>query len=110
MQLSFTVKGQGAEVVSYLLAKNPNNTYERDEKGFKTRIFYTTFSTDEVQFLIYVKPDAIDLVQNSADLYDITSYINDREFAVSSIFTSAIRKALGTALNGKPQEKYLKWK
>ncbi|MED1470159.1 3' terminal RNA ribose 2'-O-methyltransferase Hen1 [Bacillus salipaludis] len=109
MQLSFTIRGQGAEAVSYLLAKNPNNLYERDEKGFKTRIVYTTFTPDEVQFLIYVKPDAIDLVRNSADLYDITSYINDREFAVSSIFTSAIRKALGTALNGKPQEGYLKW-
>lgn len=109
MQLSFTVRGQGAEAVSYLLAKNPNNLYERDEKGFKTRIVYTIFTPNEVQLLIYVKPDAIDLVRNSADLYDITSYINDREFAVSSIFTSAIRKALGTALNGKPQEEYLKW-
>ncbi|MDQ6598977.1 3' terminal RNA ribose 2'-O-methyltransferase Hen1 [Bacillus salipaludis] len=109
MQLSFTIRGQGAEAVSYLLAKNPNNLYERDEKGFKTRIVYTTFTPDEIQFLIYVKPDAIDLVRNSADIYDITSYINDREFAVSSIFTSAIRKALGTALNGKPQEGYSKW-
>jgi 3' terminal RNA ribose 2'-O-methyltransferase Hen1 len=109
MQLSMNVKGAGADVVSYLIAKNPNNLYERDEKAFKVRLVYPAFTQEEVEFLIYVMPDPIDLVQNSLDLYDITSYINDREFAVSSIFVTTIRKALGTALNGKPDEEYVKW-
>nr|WP_263328550.1 3' terminal RNA ribose 2'-O-methyltransferase Hen1 [Neobacillus sp. Marseille-Q6967] len=109
MQLSLTVKGNGAEAVSYLLAKNPNNLYERDEKGFKVRSVYPVFSNEEVKFLIYVKPDPIDLVRSSPEVYDISHYINDREFAVSSLFVSAIRKALGTALNGKPQEEYVQW-
>jgi 3' terminal RNA ribose 2'-O-methyltransferase Hen1 len=109
MQLSLTVKGPGAEAVSYLLAKNPNNLYERGEKGLTVRLVYPTFSSEEVQFLIFVKTDPIDLVKNSPDLYDITHYINDREFAASSIFVSSIRKALGTALNGKPKEEYASW-
>ncbi|MDM5331655.1 3' terminal RNA ribose 2'-O-methyltransferase Hen1 [Neobacillus sp. CF12] len=109
MQLSLTVSGPGADVVSYLIAKNPNNPYERDEKGFKVRLVYPSFTKEEVQFVIYVKPDPIDLVRNSSDLFDITHYINDREFAVSSLFITAIRKALGTALNGKPDEAYLQW-
>lgn len=109
MQLSMTVKGAGAEAVSYLIAKNPNNLYERDEKGFKVRLVYPQFTPDEVEFMIYVKPDPIDLVRNSPELYDISHYINDREFAVSSLFVSTIRKALGTALNGKPQEDYVQW-
>lgn len=109
MQLSLTVKGSDADVVSYLIAKNPNNPYERDEKGFKVRLFYPIFTKEEVQFVIYVKPDPIDLVRNSSDLFDITHYINDREFAVSSLFITTIRKALGTALNGKPDEEYLQW-
>lgn len=109
MQLSLTVRGSGADVVSYLIAKNPNNLYERDEKGFKVRLVYPIFNKDEVQFVIYVKPDPVDLVRNSSDLYDITHYINDREFAVSSLFITTIRKALGTALNGKPDEEFLKW-
>lgn len=109
MQLSVTVRGSGADVVSYLIAKNPNNPYERDEKGFKVRLVYPIFTKEEVQFVIYVKPDPIDLVRNSSDLYDITHYINDREFAVSSLFITTIRKALGTALNGKPDEEYIKW-
>jgi 3' terminal RNA ribose 2'-O-methyltransferase Hen1 len=109
MQLSLTVRGSGAEVVSYLIAKNPNNPYERDEKGFKVRLVYPIFNKEEVQFVIYVKPDPIDLVRNSSDLFDITHYINDREFAVSSLFITTIRKALGTALNGKPDEEYLPW-
>ncbi|WP_235845597.1 3' terminal RNA ribose 2'-O-methyltransferase Hen1 [Neobacillus novalis] len=109
MQLSLTVRGQGAEAVSYLAAKNPNNLYERGEKGLTVRLVYTAFSSEEVQFLLYVKTDAINLVKNSPDYYDITHYINDREFAASSIFVSAIRKALGTALNGKPNEEYAAW-
>jgi 3' terminal RNA ribose 2'-O-methyltransferase Hen1 len=109
MQLSLTVSGPGADVVSYLIAKNPNNPYERDEKGFRVRLVYPTFTKEEVQFVIYVKPDPIDLVRNSSDSFDITHYINDREFAVSSLFITAIRKALGTALNGKPDEEYLQW-
>jgi 3' terminal RNA ribose 2'-O-methyltransferase Hen1 len=109
MQLSLTVRGSDADVVSYLIAKNPNNLYERDEKGFKVRLVYPIFTKEEVQFVIYVNPDPIDLVRNSSDLYDITHYINDREFAVSSLFITTIRKALGTALNGKPDEEYMKW-
>lgn len=109
MQLSLTVRGPGAEAVSHLLAKNPNNLYERGEKGLTVRLVYSTFSSEEVQFLIFVKTDPIDLVKNSPDLYDITHYINDREFATSSIFVSSIRKALGTALNGKPKEEYASW-
>ena len=109
MQLSVTVRGLDSDVVSYLIAKNPNNPYERNEKGFKVRLVYPIFTKEEVQFVIYVKPDPIDLVRNSSDLFDITHYINDREFAVSSLFITTIRKALGTALNGKPDEKYEKW-
>ncbi|MEH7307231.1 3' terminal RNA ribose 2'-O-methyltransferase Hen1 [Neobacillus drentensis] len=109
MQLSLTVRGPGAEAVSYLLAKNPNNLYERGEKGLTVRLVYSNFSSEEVQVLIYVKTDPIDLVKNSPDFFDITHYINDREFAASSIFVSSIRKALGTALNGKPAEEYASW-
>ena len=109
MQLSVTVSGSNSDVVSYLIAKNPNNPYERDEKGFKVRLVYPIFNKEEVQFVIYVMPDPIDLVRNSSDLFDITHYINDREFAVSSLFITTIRKALGTALNGKPDEEYLPW-
>ncbi|MFF2450394.1 3' terminal RNA ribose 2'-O-methyltransferase Hen1 [Neobacillus sp. NPDC058068] len=109
MQLSLTVRGPGAEAVSYLAAKNPNNLYERNEKGLTVRLVYTAFSSEEVQFLLYVKTDPINLVKNSPDYFDITHYINDREFAASSLFVSAIRKALGTALNGKPNEEYAAW-
>lgn len=109
MQLLLTVKGESAEVVSHLIAKNPTSIYEREEKGFKVRIVYLTFTKNEVKLLIFVKADPVDLVKNSPDLYDISHYINDREFAVSSLFITTIRKALGTALNGKPQEDYLQW-
>ncbi|MBO1912395.1 hypothetical protein J4G37_47305, partial [Microvirga sp. 3-52] len=56
-----------------------------------------------------VTPDPLALIKHSSNIYDIVHYINDREFAVSSIFTSLIRSALGTALNGQPKEEYIEW-
>lgn len=55
MQLSLTVRGNGAEAVSYLIAKNPKNLYERGEKGLTVRLVYPKFSSEEVQFLTMLK-------------------------------------------------------
>ncbi|MFC5734499.1 3' terminal RNA ribose 2'-O-methyltransferase Hen1 [Cytobacillus gottheilii] len=109
MQLTLNAKGQNASVMSYLLAKNPNNIYERKQKGHYVRLFYSRFSEEETEVTIFVTPDPIELTKNSSSTYDITHYINDREFAVSSIFCSFIRTALGTALNGQPADEYKKW-
>jgi hypothetical protein len=109
VQLSIRAIGDGAKALSFLLAKNPQNLYDRDHKGYRVRLSYITFSENEVEVILFATPDPIELVKNSPDIYDITQYINDREFVVSSIFCSYIRSALGTALNGKPKEDYLEW-
>src|SRR5690606_5945699 len=109
MQMTIRATGDNVKAVSYLLAKNPNNLYERNQKGHLVRMFYSTFTDTELEMTIFVTPDPIELIQNSANSYDITHYINDREFAVSSIFLSLIRSALGTALNGQPKEEYAEW-
>ncbi|WP_316569060.1 3' terminal RNA ribose 2'-O-methyltransferase Hen1 [Neobacillus sp. YIM B06451] len=109
MQLTIRAAGDGAGMVSHLLAKNPLNLYERAHKGHLVRLFYSKFTDNEVDVTIFVSPDPIELIKNSGNVYDITHYINDREFAVSSIFLSLIRTALGTALNGQPKEEYLDW-
>lgn len=109
MQLTIKATGENAKYLSHLLAKNPNNLYDREVKGSRVRIVYTTFTDEEVEVLIYVTLDSIDLVRNNQSVADITQYVNDREFAVSSLFFSNIRSALGTALNGKPKEEYIEW-
>ncbi|MFD3449760.1 3' terminal RNA ribose 2'-O-methyltransferase Hen1 [Microbacteriaceae bacterium 4G12] len=109
MQLTIRATGDNVKVISYLLAKNPNNIYERNHKGHLVRLFYSTFSETELEVTIFVSPDPIELLKNASNTYDITHYINDREFAVSSIFCSFIRSALGTALNGQPKEEYVEW-
>lgn len=109
MQLTIRAAGNGAGMVSHLLAKNPSNLYERAHKGHLVRLFYSRCTDTEVEATIFVSPDPIELIKNSGNVYDITHYINDREFAVSSIFLSLIRTALGTALNGQPKEDYLEW-
>ena len=109
MQLSIKAMGEEAKFLSFLLAKNPQNLYDRNEKEAQVRMTYTTFEDNEVEAVLFVTPDPVELVKNSPATYDITQYINDREFVVSSLFVSYIRSALGTALNGKPKEAYLKW-
>ena len=109
MQLSIKATGEGAKMLSFLLSKNPQNLYDRMEKGHRVRFTYTVFSDSEVEAVIFVTPDPVELVKNSPDTYEITQYINDREFVVSSIFCSYTRSALGTALNGRPKEEYLDW-
>lgn len=109
MQLSIRATGKDVKVLSYLLAKNPNNLYERDVSGHSVRMFFSKFTDEEIDVTFFVTPDSIELSRNNSDMYDITSYINDREFVVSSIFISLIRSALGTALNGKPNEEYEQW-
>lgn len=109
MQLAIKATGEGAKVMSFLLAKNPQNLYDRAEKGYRVRLTYTIFTETEVEVILFVTPDPIVLVKNSPATFDITQYINDREFAVSSLFCSYARSALGTALNGRPKEEYLSW-
>ena len=109
MQLAIKVTGEGAKMLSFLLSKNPQNLYVRMEKGHRVRLTYTVFSDREVEAVIFVAPDPVELVRNSPETYEITQYINDREFVVSSIFCSYTRSALGTALNGRPKEDYLDW-
>lgn len=109
MHLILKASGAEAGVVSHLLAKNPLNIYDRVDKGVRVRMVYTTATETETEVLIHAEPDPVDLVRGTPDGYDITQYINDREFVTSSLFCSYIRGALGTALNGKPKEEYVQW-
>lgn len=108
MQLTIRAKGENVKAISYLLSKNPNNLYERRVREHLVRLVYHEFTETNLGVTIFVTPDPLALVQNDNAL-DITHYINDREFAASSIFLSLIRSALGTALNGKPKEEYTEW-
>lgn len=109
MQLTIRATGENVKSISHLLSKNPNNLYERNQKGHLVRFFYSKFTENELEATIFVTPDPIELIQNKTNSYDITHYINDREFAASSIFLSLIRSALGTALNGQPKEEHIEW-
>ncbi|MNO19253.1 RNA repair, ligase-Pnkp-associating, region of Hen1 [compost metagenome] len=110
MHLIIRATGAGAGMLSHLLAKNPNNLYDRMEKDARVRIVFTASCEEEAEAVIYVTPDPVELVKGDSSAHnDITQYINDREFVVSSLFCTYIRSALGTALNGKTKEAYLPW-
>ncbi|KUP21586.1 3' terminal RNA ribose 2'-O-methyltransferase Hen1 [Paenibacillus sp. DMB5] len=108
MHLIIRATGAGAGMLSHLLAKNPNNLYDRTEKEARVRIVFTASSEELTEAVIYVTPDPVELVKGDSQAHnDITQYINDREFVTSSLFCTYIRAALGTALNGKPKEAYV---
>ena len=105
MQLTISSRTPYAKELSHLLAKNPQNVYERSQKGHLVRLFYQAFDDDFLKMTIFVTPDPLALLQQKQHV-DITHYINDRQFAVSSIFLSLIRNALSTALNGQVKPPY----
>ncbi|TDQ36236.1 3' terminal RNA ribose 2'-O-methyltransferase Hen1 [Aureibacillus halotolerans] len=105
MQLTIKATGSDVSALSYLLAKNPANLYERKVKEHFVRFFFGTFSDTFVEATIFVTPDPLALVTHK-NSYDITHYINDREFVASSIFCSLCKSALATALNGLPNTAY----
>ncbi|SFE70951.1 3' terminal RNA ribose 2'-O-methyltransferase Hen1 [Paenibacillus algorifonticola] len=109
MFLTIKALGEHADKLSFLLSKHPDHLYERKEKEARVCLVYTISSPEETEVLLFVEPDPIDLYKGSSEHYDITHYINDREFAVSSLFCAYMRSALGTALNGKPKEAYAEW-
>lgn len=76
MQLTICAVGENVEAISYLLSKNPNNLYERREKGHLVRLVYHELSKTSLSATIFVTPDALALVQNDNAL-DITHYINE---------------------------------
>ena len=43
MQLTIEATGNNVKAISYLLAKNPNNIYERNHKGHSVRLFIVSF-------------------------------------------------------------------
>lgn len=109
MQLLLRVKGPHADLVSHLLAKNPANVYDRQEKGHRVRMIFSIYEPEVVELLTYVTPDSFELVRNSPESYQITHYINDRAYAMSSLFCTLTRSAFSTALNGKPKPGYEEW-
>ena len=54
MQLSIYTKSKDAKAVSYLLAKNPNNIYERTVKDHAVRLVYHTMTEEELYATIFV--------------------------------------------------------
>ncbi|MBU9674717.1 3' terminal RNA ribose 2'-O-methyltransferase Hen1, partial [Planococcus sp. CP5-4_YE] len=64
MQLTIRTTGDNVKAVSYLLAKNPNNLYERNQKGHMVRMFYSKFTDKELEMTIFVTPDPIEMSQN----------------------------------------------
>jgi len=52
VQLAIKATGEGAKMLSFLLSKNPQNLYDRMEKGHRVRFTYTVFSDSEVEAVI----------------------------------------------------------
>ncbi|KJR48272.1 hypothetical protein UF75_1313 [Desulfosporosinus sp. I2] len=66
MQLVIKAAGEGAKALSFLLAKNPQNLYDRAEKGYLVRLAYTIFTETEVEVILFVTHDPIELVKKQS--------------------------------------------
>lgn len=98
MHITFSAKGENAGKISYFLGKNPANPFTRETKFGTVEFKYLKYSDEFVKGYLTFHPNGLSLVRDS-EFAGLDSYINDREFALSTIFLSNVRQSIGHVLS-----------
>lgn len=98
MHITFSAKGNNAEKISWFLGKNPDSNFARETKYGIVEFKYIDYSENFVKAFITFHPDGLSMIKES-EFNGLDSYINDREFSVSTIFLSNIRNSIGHVLS-----------
>jgi 3' terminal RNA ribose 2'-O-methyltransferase Hen1 len=98
MQITFVIQGENAGLVSYFFGKHPDNPFTRDTDFGTIEFKFIEYRDDYVKGFIAFHADGLSMVQNS-EYKGLEQYINDREFALSTIFLTNVRRAIGHVLS-----------
>jgi 3' terminal RNA ribose 2'-O-methyltransferase Hen1 len=100
MYLRIAALGERAEILSYLLRKHPDNLFERKVGNARIYAFFDAYRNTYASATLLALPDPLDYVQRAPPGAGIDAYVNDRQFALSSIFCSYMRDAYRSAIAG----------
>ena len=104
MLLTITYKGNNANILSYLLHKNPFRPQTIELNYGKAHVYYPIIDDSILQVALLLDLNPIDIVRgrhkgnNSYGLFD---YVNDRPYVASSFLSTAIARAFRTAMAGR---------
>lgn len=114
MLLTLTTTAPEATDLGYLLHKNPANVHEREIAYGQVIVFYPEATPERCTVALLVDVDPVALVRGSGGAGGrpagsgagaLDQYVNDRPYAASSLLSSAIAEAFGTALNGRSKHR-----
>lgn len=100
MYLRIAALGERAENLSYLLRKHPDNLFTRKVGIAQVYAFFDAYRNTYASATLLALPDPLDFVQRAPPGAGIDAYVNDRQFALSSIFCSYMRDAYRSAIAG----------
>ena len=98
----------GADL-GYLLHKHPERHFCAEQPVGRVHVFFPEIGPDGATAALWLEVDPVGLVRRrkQGEGPSIDQYVNDRPYVASSQLSVAISRCLGTALNGKCQDRPL---
>src|SRR3954464_4307525 len=102
MLLTITTTHRPASGLGYLLHKHPGRFLSFDLSFGKAHVFYPEASDDRCTACLLLDVDPVGVVRGRGSAEGLLSqYVNDRPYAASSFLSVALSQVLGSALQGK---------
>ena len=111
MLLRITTTHRPATDLGYLLAKHPERVQSFSLNTGRAHVFFPERDEDRCSAVLLLEVDPIELVRKRGgrdgrkEAFPLRQYVNDRPYAASSLFSSAILQVFRTGLNGRNKER-----
>ena len=104
MLLTITTTHRPATDLGYLLHKNPSRAQSVDLAVGKAHVFYPEASEARCTAAVLLEIDPVSLVRGGR-MPSPRQYVNDRPYVASSLMSSALLKAFGSAMAGTSRDR-----
>lgn len=98
-----------ARDLGFILRKHPDRVHEVELKFGVARVFFPTATDAECTAALWVDIDPDELLklkQYRVDTFNLTGYINNRQWAASSLLTVALKSVFSTAMGMEKPSPY----
>lgn len=102
MLLTISTNGEHATDLGFLLHKHPDRFQSFPIRFGQCHVFYPESSPTQSTVCLMLDIDPVEMARSKRGYtpFALSSYVNDRPFVASSLMSSAITSAFGSALNG----------
>ena len=115
MLLTISTNGKHAPDLGFLLHKHPDRFQSFPIRFGQCHVFYPESNPTKSTVCLLLDIDSVEMARSKRGYtpFALSSYVNDRPFVASSLMSSAITSAFGSALNGtcskRPELVERKW-